>query len=279
MGVKEKSGAILGYAQEHRGAEEVPIAGNYYLCVGQDPGAIDGISYAGIAQPMELDAFMDMDNLPELFQNVKVRFVFEDGTAAEYAVEPGGSFLAERIPEIPEKDGCVGTWDGLEHTDLSGLLFDVTFRTVYTAYSTVIQSEQTRDNGLPILLAEGMFTGGASVSVTASEQLPDLPEKETLLEAWDISMTEWGTGARFQLPAGTDAADVTLLVRGESGGWIETAFVQDGSYLVFALNEGDSALALTQTDRSSAGIYAAAAVFFVAAAAAVIVRKRKKAAK
>ena len=38
----------------------------------KDPGAIDGISYAGQAEPMTLEAFMAQENLPEMSKHNKV---------------------------------------------------------------------------------------------------------------------------------------------------------------------------------------------------------------
>ena len=127
---KEKQGAILGYAEESRSDDENPIAGNLYLCVGTDYGAIDGISYAGKAEPADADDFMAIENLPDLFKTVILHFVYEDGGEAQVELPLGADLEAEKIPTLPEKAGFVAKWDGLEDAELDGkklALFAVLF--------------------------------------------------------------------------------------------------------------------------------------------------------
>ena len=77
--VREKLGAILGYAEAPQTDVQMPISGNLYLCVDTDHGAIDGINYAGQAESAELEAFMGIENLPQAFETVTICFLFGDG--------------------------------------------------------------------------------------------------------------------------------------------------------------------------------------------------------
>ena len=277
MDAKEKQGAILGYAEDPNSNVENPITGNIYLRNGTDYGAIDGISYSGLAEPMDFDAFMDIENLPELFAKITVRFVFEDGTMKEIILPSGGKLDAGRIPEIPEKDGYMASWEGIEDTDLSNILFDMTFETKYTAHYATIQSQENRENGRPILLVEGTFTDEASVSIVKSEQVPVLNEKQQLLEVWELTASEPAETVRFLLPDNADAESLKLLIRDESGNWDEVSFTQDGSYLVFGLTKSEATIALIQEQQSNAVVYLAAAGVLVAAIIAIAYGcKRKK---
>ena len=273
---KEKLGAILGFAQEPQTETEEPIARNYYLCVGADMGAVDGISYAGQAEPVALETFMAIEDLPELFRSVRIRFVADDGSAVERTVAPGGDLDPGKIPAVPEKEGLTGAWAGLEATALTGILFDMTFEAAYNPYITSIQSQLLRENGRPVLLAEGSFTADAAVSVAESAQRPLLGEGEQLLEVWDISLTEPGTTGRFLLPENVDAADIKLLALNGQGNWEEIPFTQDGSCLVFSLSQ-NMTIALVEAAETNVLICLAAGALVLAAVAVVWVFTKKKA--
>ena len=273
---KEKLGAILGFAGDSYSDEENPIARNFYLCIGSDPGAIDGISYSGMAQAQEPDAFMNIENLPALFHGVTIRFVTEEKTVKELTVAPGENLNPASIPAVPEKEGFAGQWDGLEDAELQNILFDMTFPAKYTSHVTTIESPQTRENGRPILLAEGAFTGSAALCVAESDAQPELAEGEQLLEAWNITLRETGTRARFQLPDGVDAASVKLLCCDENNNWSEVSFVTDGSYLVFALSQPEATIALVKTASNTPVVYIAVSCLLLAVVAFVYGCKRKR---
>lgn len=246
IGAKEKLGAILGYAEESRSDEQQPIATNYYLCVDTDPGAIDGISYSGLAEPKTLIDFMQLEDLPEIFHTVSVRFLMDDDRVIEIKVTPGGKLEAPQIPAVPEKTGYTGVWEGLKEANLQHILFDMTFEALYTAHSTVIQTEQTRENGLPIILMEGSFTDRAVVSIQESSAMPVLGEKEILLESWTITMNESGNTAHLLLPEGANTKRIKLYAADQEGAWHEFSFSIDGSYLVFQIAADNIDIALVQ---------------------------------
>lgn len=277
LGGNEKLGAILGSAEESTVQDgEPPISGNIYPRLIEDAGAIDGISYAGLAEGMALDAFLALENLPELFRSVTVRFAFEDGSEKRIQLRPGSSLAADRIPGIPEKNGFTALWEGLENTDLGSIACDMRFEAAYIPCRTAIQSGQTRDSGLPLVLAEGVFTASAAVSAEASGEVPGLTEKETLLEVWTIHVPDGAEAVRFLLPDG--AEDPKLLLRRPDGIWSEAAYARDESYLVVRMTAGDVQLALVQAQTDppvllTAGISLAALALL---AAALIRRKRSR---
>ena len=268
---KEKMGGILGYAETPQADVENPVSGNYYLCADTDQGAIDGISYSGMAEPKDFEEFMSLEDLPEIFRKATVRFLFQDGTETRMELPSGGSLGAGDIPAIPGKDGFMAEWAGLAEADLTNILFDRVFEVRYTAYHTTVQSQETGDNGRPILLVEGSFTDSAVVSVAESKEAPVLDQKQQLLEVWDITLSEAGTTARLLIPENADAASVKLLMLDENGRWNEVSFEQDGSYLVFGLSRMQTAVALVQPGQSNVLVYLAAACVLMAA---VVILKR-----
>ena len=270
VGVSEKVGAILGQHEARYGQEETPIAENFYLPAGEDPGAIDGISYDGIAQPMSQQEFQKLENLPNAFKSVLVEFVFPDETRQQIRLVPGGQLEAKDIPAVPEKEGYSGSWAGLAEADLSNVLFDMQFYTTYTGYRVTLESQQTRDNGLPLLLLEGSFTEKAELSIAQLDMTPALEKNEVLLAGWKVSANEPGDTAH--LWCGADAEHVKLLVNGQ-----ETSYQADGSYLVFPLETVEAEIFLVQTPAfawATVAILGGAALVLLLLA--VVLRKKRK---
>lgn len=276
----EGVGAILGIREDGNTDEETPVAGNFYLTVFKDFGGIDGISYDGLAQPLTEPEFFALEDLPSLFQNVAVTFLFGDGSYRQVTIPSGGKLTEALIPALQEKPGFVGEWEGLEEADLSNIIFNLTFEAKYTAYSATLQSGEVRENGLPVLLVQGDFTADATVKLSELDVAPKLSEKETLLEAWGVAVSETEnlTAARWRLPENCNAERVSVLVRDSGGSWHTAAHTLDGSYLVFSLDGSNDAIALVQTEANASWcIYAAGAGAVLAAAlVCLLVWKKKK---
>ena len=276
----ERLGAVLGWQEDCRDEEEeAPVAGNCYLVVSADYGGIDGVSYDGLAQPLSEKEFFSLEDLPELFRKVTITFLFDGGTERRITVPSGGALKADQIPAIPEKQGYVGSWDGLEEAGLNNLVFNLSFETVYTAYRTAIQSEAVRDNGMPVLLLQGDFPEDAAVTASPSEDAPQLSQGQTLLEVWDIALPQDAsvTTARLALPEDLGGEQAALLVR-RNGVWSETQCTPDGSYLVFPMGEGDDAVALLQKEASPLprAALAAGAAAIAGLALLILLRRRKR---
>lgn len=281
----EKVGAILGevtarsdVSEEEEAADKAerePVENNYYLCVGTDLGAIDGISYDGLAQPLAQAEFLALPALPSCFRSSTVIFRFPNGVEKRFTVLLGGQLDASQIPSIPEKEGYISVWEGLEDGCLTNVLFDTTIEAVYTARRTVIQSAETRENGQPLLLLQGSFSGDAAVSLTASQ---DFPAGTNPAESWTLTLSEPEavTAARFRLPDGLNADKVTLMVRTEADQWEERDFTVDESCIVFPLGAGDTQIAILGGSSTNWLIPAIAAAALLAGAAVCLVLRRKK---
>lgn len=279
IGAREKAGNILGWREESLTDVEDPIRGNYYLSVGEDCGAVDGISYSGMAEPMELQDFLGLRDLPKTFRSVKLQFVFADGSSEIIRVPVGETLETAQIPELPAKEGYSAAWDGLTEDKLSNLLFDLRFDAVYEAHRTTIACEDTWKDGRPMLLVDGMFTENAEVTLTLSKEAPQLGDQETLLKAWNIHCNEGGTDARLLLTDAVDTDNLKLYVRGADGKWNGSECHVDGSYLVFPLADSTVDAALVQED-SNATIWilsgAAAMVIILMTTILILIKKHNK---
>ncbi len=272
----EKLGAVLGSLEDNRSEVEDPISGNYYLPLQKDPGAIDGISYDGQAQPLQEEAFFLQENLPETFRHVTVTFHYGNGTQRQFTVDFGSSFPEDWIPPIPPKDDRQSYWKGLEDADLSGIFFDMVFEQAYTNQSNVLESQLVR-NELPLLFVQGVFAEKAALSVQESSEQPPLESGETLLEVWQFQTSEPSnqTQIRLQLPDGADAENLRILIRGADNSWRAEDYHVLGSYAVAALVSGDDAIAVVQTE-SAPWLLICVTIAAAVLAGFLIRRKQKK---
>lgn len=211
------------------------LQGNIF--VSKTLGGIDGVSYAGQAEPVSFADFADrarQEGLPETFSRITVTFVADGQTVATVPVEYGVDFALSQAPEIPEKAGYTAAWPDFPREDIT---FDQTVTAVYTPYATVLASDNQREDGRAILLAEGCFDGDR-LTLTACE---DTPVPGTA-ESWQFTLPEEMSGAvrLHYLPL---QEHTELYLRGADGHWRKADTTTDGSCLVCTLQAGDTALA------------------------------------
>lgn len=267
-------GTILGSRTEAYQQVENPVSGNRYLAVGHDLGAIDGISYGTVAEPVALDEMLAMETLPELFRRVTVTFRYENGGESRFALVPGDAFPEEKIPAVPRKSGFTACWKGLEEADLGRVLFDLTFDAEYTRFENVLSAGA--EEGKPLLLIQGGFGPGAALEVTDWTGEIPLEEGQTLVKAKEFAVRDYDilTSLRFCL-YDWDPEEHFLLIRDRDGLWYRPETAVDGSYLVAALREGDNAVAQIREQKVSWTIPAALGAV-VAAGVLILIKKRKK---
>ena len=291
----EKTGAILGLKGEHSGflksesddtdeTEEDTVTGNYYLTVGSDIGAIDGVSYADSAQPLEHDEFVELEGLDPIFKVISVRFVYDDGMMHTVTLAPGEALSPDSIPKLPEKAGYVGRWDGLADADLSDIRFDVSFPAVYTAEWETVQSEPLGESKLPTLLAQGQFSDNTPIQLTQMTKGPAPGVHDKFLEGYAFTLPT-GTADTLRYLPETEQKNVRVMVKGADGSWREVSHTQDGSYLVFAIEDGDESFCLIGSMKKSVsrlpiiGAGGAAVVALLVVILLVHHRRKKKAVK
>lgn len=239
----ERTGGILGLATQPNNQVPDPIHGNFYLSHGADPGAIDGISYAGQAEGLPREEFFQK---AELFTNVTITFLANGEVVLRTEIPTGSAF--SQIPDVPQLPGSTGVWDGIEQIDFACVLFDLTIHARYITNETVMQGDYTDEHDRPVLLLQGNFALQAAVHVTQTEDVPGLQADQNLLLAWNFTAEHCLQlqAGRLLIPDGTDTENVILLVRDKQGNWNRREFSRSDSYLVFSLEEGEDGVALVQ---------------------------------
>lgn len=274
----EKLGAVLGTVEEHPTEVENPLANNRFLPTHPLQGAIDGISYAGVAEPISLEEFLAIEGMPLAMQTVTLRFDLGRGESQSLSLRLGGSLSMEQIPALRTEEGETASWADLQSEDLQNILCDRVFHALITTYRTVIRSEQTRDSGLPLVLAQGSFSEEAWILAQPLEEQPSLEEKQLLLECWQFTSAETCESLRFHLGEEVDPERLVVLLRGSDGSWQTVPFRTEGRYVIFETNstEGAFATALNPPDYRKLYISIAAGAAALAALTGLIVASRKK---
>ena len=244
----EKKGNILGSIQENYRKEEEPIKGNYYLCIMQDFGGIDGISYSNMAEPLERDEFFKLENLPEEFWKVKVTFITEDNTYEQIEINHGGVLAIEDIPAVPYKEGYIGVWDGLENANIEEILFDMSFKASYTPVKGTIPSKRKGNNEKPVLLLQGNFNETREIALLEINDLPKEIEGEVALDVFgfELKENEAATEARYLIEEGVKDEKLNVYVSSSEIPWHEAESMIEGSYLVVSLKNGENRIVITE---------------------------------
>lgn len=244
----EKVGHIVGFAELN---EE--IAANYYFCISEDAGGIDGISYKGVACAMTREEFFAGEETKELFATVNITFVRKNGEVLVQSYDTGTVLIRNMIPEIIQQDGYVGTWQKLEDYVGTELLFDYVFYEAYTPYKSVLQSDETRDNGLAMLLIEGTFLPEYKLQLHPSIVTPNLLRGQSILEAYTFSLPENEKGHTFRFLPSVTEADGTLcfMVYNKNGTWREADWEKEGSYYVFHVESGETAFCVLECEQKN----------------------------
>ena len=283
-----ETGAILGSSDTSLSLqtalleEERSVAANYYLAPGQDLGAIDGISYSGCAEPLALTDFLAIEELPAYFTTMTVRFVCEGQEDISFQIPVGEPFPTDQIPAVPGKEIHDGEWDGLAEADLSRIWYDQTFTAVYEAYHQTLQTEDTRSNGLPILLAGGHFPTDSLLTIEATPKSVTIPEGAALLDSWQItSEAESGLSIHYQPDEEALAAmdRIEIYVQDDMGTWTKRKATIDGRYLVFAMAQDEDTFCAIQLPVDYTPYYLAgggAGICIVALLIVVVVKKLRR---
>jgi hypothetical protein len=267
---REFVGAILGHAEDLDS-----ITANFYYSIAGTLGAIDGISYDGHAQNAVWDSFLDSPVTQQYFDHAELTFRFADGTTQVLNLPVGTVLEAGMTPQLENTEQNVCFWEGLEQQLGRAQYFNRIFVESSKDKITVLESQQTRPDGKPILLLQGSFLTQEQLQL---QLLADHPEA---LEGWQFAVPAGGavTQIRYALPE--DMEEVTILVRDQDGILQEVTTSRSGSYVVFALEEGTTAFYVTAAtadgDWAVWTIAAAAAVALVATSVILLGKKRKKA--
>lgn len=295
-GCQQYEGAVSG-------ADTGTFTDNYF--VSDTLAGINRQSFAGRAEPVSFDTLAAAEGMPGGMTTFTLSFVSGGKVLTSRTFSYGASFDSSVYPPLPEKDGIYAHWD---RTDLHGLHLDTVVTAVYDALLPTLSSEQTREDGRPIILACGDFNDGDTMAATAltltpeefhaadgsfadraanwfsylkDGQLPPLTVNRRVAEQWRVSLPDDGqeTHTLRYLPS-QDASHLRLYVN-DGDGWQAVSCDTVGSYLSFTAGGASPEFAVVTTASVWWPLAAAIAVC-VAIVLAVLLgrrhRRRRKAA-
>lgn len=295
-GCQQYEGAVSG-------ADTGTFTDNYF--VSDTLAGINRQSFAGRAEPVSFDTLAAAEGMPGGMTTFTLSFVSDGKVLTSRTFSYGASFDSSVYPPLPEKDGIYAHWD---RTDLHGLHLDTVVTAIYDALLPTLSSEQTREDGRPIILAGGDFNDGDTMAATAltltpeefhaadgsfadraanwfsylkEGQLPPLTVNRRVAEQWRVSLPDDGqeTHTLRYLPS-QDASHLRLYVN-DGGGWQAVSCDTVGSYLSFTAGGASPEFAVVTTASVWWPLAAAIAVC-VAIVLAILLgrrhRRRRKAA-
>ena len=216
------------------------VSGNTFTS--ESLGALDGISYAGKAEPVDFDILCSTEGVPELFSQLELTFVADGITVAVVPFQYGEGI--ESLPEIPAKKGYSTAWPDLDYTHLTA---SQTLEAEYTPYASAL----TDGGELPEILVDGSFSSRAEVTHTTEDVTwtDDRGQTHTgtayTVTVDDPDLEQVSYTVHYRLP--DSGRRYALWVKGEKG-WSQAEFELDGKYLL--LNSRGETVTFCVTERS-----------------------------
>ena len=260
----ERVGAIAG------SGDLADIRDNAFIDTGV--AGIDGVSYAGIAEPMTFEALRALPDVPAEFAAFTLTLKADGETVKEIPFTYGQDLSKIQLPPVPELEGFYGVWPEF---DVSGRNSDIILEAVYAPWVTLVASEE-REGPLALALAEGRFTEEAVLRVQSPALNPDV---ETVGVWWEVSLRGTDLGPE-------DA--VTFRLLNTTGGKAEVREFRDGrgetrldaevngSYLIVTIQGTAGTFHIVPAQGDGALWLALAAAVLLVLPAVLRVRKRKK---
>ena len=217
----EESEGYTGSVSGDWDREDGVLKGNRFV-EGQLAG-VDGISYAGQAEPVAYADLIQETGVPEDFLSLTVTYMVEDKPLEIVSYSYGQILSDHQIPKVPEKEGYYGLWEEIGEDRIT---IDHVVEAVYTPYITTLASRAMRNNAHPVFLVEGVFNDKAFLQ---AEQTGG----DEGTEQWTVTLTGADEGehrVRFTPSAEWEKCSLSLLTE---HGKIPVQWEQEGSCCVF----------------------------------------------
>lgn len=217
-------GAIAGATNKYS-----QISGNYFVDTGF--AGIDGISYAGIAQPIDYQALKELNTLPSAFFDFTLTFKADNQTIKTIPFDFNEDLSSLTLPAIPEKAGYYASWPAFDYHRMQ---FSEVLRAQYQPMISVLASDVCIDEK-PLVLAQGAFTDQDLLTVS---QFKDD-------NCWQVQLTaKQSENITLRLLKHVDGK-VSLWVLNDAGAWVSKPFTDCGSYLQIDMEESELIFCIT----------------------------------
>lgn len=266
------------------GTADGEFEGNYF--VSDELSGLNGASYKGAAEPIPYQQLISIPNIPEEFRTFTLKFIADDNVVDKIEFSYGDTIDESELPAIPAKDDCYAKWN---YDSLEDLHIDKEIEAEYFTVIKNVRSNDCRDGGKPIWLAEGIFTEDDTLPVQQNEYVNQTPptiflmDKTELCESWMLTVPNDNSethNLRYLVNA-ESKRDPEIYVKSSSGEWKKAETRHIGSYLCFEAS-GNSPEILAVYKTLNIFLIAVTAVVIIIIVLVIIfsaraVRKKKKA--
>lgn len=230
-----RAGAIAGSTTAFED-EEVEsgdkLLGNYYVDNGVH--GINGISYAGVAEPILYQDLLKVKGIPSGFRHLKVTYRVDNLYLGEEILEYGESLQNLHFPEFPEKEGYYGVWPDLTGQFMTG---SIVIEGKYVENVLVVDSGERpqaagEGSDKAYALVADIFTADTVLHADLSSRTPPAEAEGKEYVVYDVSVDNSGL---------TDTSPLTLRLlnpyeKGQvyyyhEGAWTRLDSLVRGSYL------------------------------------------------
>ena len=232
-------------------------------------GGVDGISYAGKAEPVAYDTLCAGSSVPKAFGQLTLTFRADGKVVAVMPFQYGRGL--DTLPEIPARKGCSAAWPDLDYTHLTA---SQTLDAIYTPYRSALTDGE---GDLPQILVDGSFSSRATVSHTTKRvEFTDARGKVHTGDAVTVTLDdpdlrEVTYTVHYRLP--DTGARYALWVETEDG-WTKQDSTVDGSYLLFTTQAEQVTFCVQERAVSQVLIVVLAIAGAAAAVVAVVLVRR-----
>ena len=230
----EALGAIAGGMDE-----DGVLSGSRFVDTGT--AGVDGVSYAGRAEPIAFADLRDLPGIPTEFTAFTLTLVAGEKTVAQIPFYYGDDLSKINLPAVPDSPEGYGVWPEF---DTSGAKSDITVEAVYAPWITLAPSQEL-EGKQPLALVEGKFTEEAVLHAVDSAQSPPAEAgTEAVVRHVTLSGADLGPSDEIPLRLLTPGGGNAQVWRLTAGGWEKVDAERSGSYLLLTMTgtEGDFCL-------------------------------------
>ena len=213
----EYLGAVAGWA-------DGTVSGNLYA--ESLPAGVDGVSRTDQTTPLPAKELLALEDVPEDFELLHVRFEVEGELYETVEVPFGGSI--ETLPQVPNREEKYWKWDDF---DAEHIYYSMRIQGKYYAPGSVISS----GGEVPKFLVEGRFYEGQELRTAEFNSGWEPAEEE--LEAATVYVAGYEGELTVRMLSGEDGA---VYLAGGDGSFERISCSRDGQYVVFTLPNGAS---------------------------------------
>lgn len=242
----EKAGAIIGLTNDLPDGAGDLILRNYYYNAGKETGGIDGITYTGATDRIDVASFLQLPHLSDLFRTVTVRFITEGKDDIVYTLNVGESLALDMVPTVDENTNYEYEWELLSVIATEVLSMGETETKEYLTEKT----EQRNEKNLPLVLAKGLFSKHTTIELldTFSSGVITEVNGRDIIESWNIAFSNPGVKkVHYLISEELNPKNLVLYIQDNTGNWVKRDFEIEGAYIIFDFADGEAGFALRET--------------------------------